>query len=323
MCRLIEKERTPVRLFEPPCRFATAPVNAPRTWPNSSASSSVSGIALQLSATNRCKASRAVVVDGARDDFLPCSGLTGNQERAVGRGHGFQQLKQVGHRAALADDPFEPIALLELRAQVGILGPQPPLLERRIEDVEQLVDLKWLADEIPRAELDGLDRVLQGAVSGDDDGDDVRVTGNGGFNDCGTVDARQSQVRDNDVVREIGEAGDRSLARVRLVDLVAVVSELFGDCLAQRCFIFDEQQMFRAIRHLTGRQHIDTWAAGCSSDWRLKGGRLEVPPIPVVKPLPVRYCLRRRQLERKTISIMKACDLVGVPAHHLQLALQR
>ena len=37
-----------------PCRLPTAPVNAPRTWPNSSASSSVSGIALQLSATNRC-----------------------------------------------------------------------------------------------------------------------------------------------------------------------------------------------------------------------------------------------------------------------------
>ena len=37
-----------------PGRLPTAPVNAPRTWPNSSASSSVSGIALQLSATKRC-----------------------------------------------------------------------------------------------------------------------------------------------------------------------------------------------------------------------------------------------------------------------------
>ena len=37
-----------------PCREPTAPVKAPRTWPKSSASSSVSGIALQLMATNRC-----------------------------------------------------------------------------------------------------------------------------------------------------------------------------------------------------------------------------------------------------------------------------
>ena len=38
-----------------PCRLPTAPVNAPRTWPNSSASSSDSGMAPQLSATNRSR----------------------------------------------------------------------------------------------------------------------------------------------------------------------------------------------------------------------------------------------------------------------------
>ena len=44
--------------------------------------------------------------------------------------------------------PFEAIALLELRAQVRVLGFQPPLLERRVEHVQQLVDLKRLADEV-------------------------------------------------------------------------------------------------------------------------------------------------------------------------------
>ena len=66
----VEEERALVRLLERPWRLPTAPVNAPRTWPKSSASSSVSGIALQFSATNRCSAPRAVVVDRARDDFL-------------------------------------------------------------------------------------------------------------------------------------------------------------------------------------------------------------------------------------------------------------
>ena len=37
-----------------PWREPTAPVNAPRTWPKSSASSSVSGMAPQLMATKRC-----------------------------------------------------------------------------------------------------------------------------------------------------------------------------------------------------------------------------------------------------------------------------
>ena len=61
---------------------------------------------------------------------------------------GFEQLKQPRHRAALADDALEPVALLELRAQVRVLRLQPPLLERRVEHVQQLVDLKRLADEV-------------------------------------------------------------------------------------------------------------------------------------------------------------------------------
>ena len=65
-------------------------------------------------------------------------------------GDGFEQLKQPRHRAALADDAFEAVPLFELRAQVRVLRFQPPLLERRVERVQQLVDLKRLADEIRR-----------------------------------------------------------------------------------------------------------------------------------------------------------------------------
>ena len=79
--------------------------------------------------------------------------------------------------------PFEAVPLFELRAQVRVLRFQPPLLERRVEHVQQLVDLKRLADEVPRAALDGFDGVLHRAVAGDDDGDDVGVALDGGFDD--------------------------------------------------------------------------------------------------------------------------------------------
>ena len=69
--------------------------------------------------------------------------------------------------------PFEAVALFELRAQVRVLRFQPPLLERRVEHVQQFVDLERLVDEVRRAALDGLDRVLHRAVAGDDDRDDV------------------------------------------------------------------------------------------------------------------------------------------------------
>ena len=164
----------------------------------------------------------------------------------------FEQLKQPRHRAALADESFEAIPLLELRAQVGVLRFQPPLLERRVEHVQQLVDLKRLADEVPRAPLDGLDRILHRAVSGDDDGDDVGVALDGGFDDGGAVDAGQPEVGDDDVEREIGEPGERRLARVGLFDLVAAVGQLLGDGLPQRRLVLDEQQMFQPCQSFSG-----------------------------------------------------------------------
>jgi hypothetical protein len=62
---LVQKQRAAVGGFDSPTRPCTAPVNAPRVWPKSSASSSASGIAAQLMATNglrllvesRCSAS--------------------------------------------------------------------------------------------------------------------------------------------------------------------------------------------------------------------------------------------------------------------------
>ena len=59
--------------------------------------------------------------------------------------------------------------------QVGVLALQAPLLERLVEHVHQLVELKRLGDEVRGAELDHVDGVFHGAVAGDDDGDDAGV----------------------------------------------------------------------------------------------------------------------------------------------------
>ena len=165
-------------------------------------------------------APRAVVMNRARDDLLAGAGLAGDEDRAVGRRDGLEQLKQPRHRAALADDAFEAIPLLELRAQVRVLGFQPPLLERRVERVQQLVDLKRLADEVRRAALDRFDGVLHRAVAGDDDRDDVGIARDGGFDDGRAVDAGQPQVGDDDVEGELGQAGQRGFARLGLLDRI-------------------------------------------------------------------------------------------------------
>ena len=87
-------------------------------------------------------------MDRARDHLLAGARFPADENRAVGGRDRFEQLKQVRHRAAFPDHAFEPVSLFELRAQVRVLRLQPPLLQRRVEHVKQLVDLKRLADEV-------------------------------------------------------------------------------------------------------------------------------------------------------------------------------
>ena len=112
---------------------------------------------------------RAAVMDGPCDDFLPRPRFTRDEYGAARAGDRFEQLEEPRHRAALADDAFEPVALVELRAQIRVLGLQAALFERGIEDQQQFVDLKRLADEIRRASFDRFNRVLHRAVAGHDD----------------------------------------------------------------------------------------------------------------------------------------------------------
>ena len=98
--------------------------------------------------------------------------------------------------------------------------------------MQQLVDQERLAHEVARAALDRYVGVLHRAVAGDHDRDDVGIALDRRFDDGGAVDARQAEVSDDDVEREIGEARDGRLAGIRLLDVVATVGQLLGHRLA-------------------------------------------------------------------------------------------
>ncbi len=80
---LVEEERAAAR----PARSArawrrSAPVKAPRSWPKSSLSTSVSGIAAQLTATNGAPARGDSACSAAREELLAGAALAGQQHRA-------------------------------------------------------------------------------------------------------------------------------------------------------------------------------------------------------------------------------------------------
>ena len=93
-------------------------------------------------------------------ELLAGPGLTGDEHRARRRGNDLQQLKEIAHDGAAADEAVDAITLLQLRSQVGVLALQPPLLHRRAEDVQQRVELKRLGDEVGRALFDRVDGIL-------------------------------------------------------------------------------------------------------------------------------------------------------------------
>jgi len=201
-------------------------------------------------------AARTVVMNRPRDNLFAGPCLAGDEDGAARRCDGLEQLEEARHRAALAHHAFEAIPLFELRAQIRVLGPQPSLLDRRIEHVQQFVDLKRLVDEVPRAALDGLHRVLHRAVAGHHDRNDVGIAADGGVDNRGSVDAGQAQVRDDDVEGKVRKTNDRGLARLGLLDLITPVGKLFGDGLSKGGLIVDEQQMFRGVRHLGGANSL-------------------------------------------------------------------
>src|SRR5215510_2842314 len=156
---------------------------------------------------------RAVLVDGPGDDFLAASRLAGDQNRAVCRRDGFEELKEPDHWLTSAHDALiESILLFQLCTEVRVLRAQPPLFQRRVQHMKQRIDLKWLADEVVRAALDGVDRVFERAVTRDDDRDDIWIAFDGGLDDARTVDAGQPQVGDDDVERKIREPRNCSFA---------------------------------------------------------------------------------------------------------------
>ena len=109
---LVEKQRALVRLLE------SALPRADRAGER--AAHVTEQLGLQQRFRNRAaverdeplRAARAVVMDRARDDFLAGAGLAGHEDGARRRRHGLQQLKQVAHRRAAADEPFELVSLL-------------------------------------------------------------------------------------------------------------------------------------------------------------------------------------------------------------------
>ena len=110
---LVEEQRAAVGLLERARVLGrSAPVKAPRSWPNSSLSISSSGMAAQLTATNGPRGALAAQVDGLGDQLLARAALARDQHPRIGGRHFLDQAEDrldrrrgPDHLVALAGSP--------------------------------------------------------------------------------------------------------------------------------------------------------------------------------------------------------------------------
>ncbi len=127
---------------------------------------------------------RAVVVDRPRDEFLAGAGLALDQHGAVHRRDQLEALEHLLHRAALADDVVEAVAIAQLRPQFGVLLPQARLVDGGRQHARQLRQLHRLDEEVDGAALDGRHGFFDTAEPGHHDRDDFRDTASSRRSGC-------------------------------------------------------------------------------------------------------------------------------------------
>ena len=114
----------------------------------------------------RAVASRAALVQRARECFLAGAGLAVDQHPGVVRGETLDLLAQRLHAASGADD-FDRRG--QLPAQAFVLALEPARFERARNHQQELRQRNGFFDEIPRAKARRLDRRLDRAVAADHD----------------------------------------------------------------------------------------------------------------------------------------------------------
>ena len=177
-CSAVDMSPTSSSSRVPPCaaakrpaRRATAPVKAPRSWPNSSASSSVSGKAAQFTATKRFAVARAAIVERAGDQLLAGARLAEQQDGRVARRDRVEAVHHPTHDGRAADDLLRLVQARELHARLAQLALNRHLGRDPLDAQRDVFAGERLPEVVVGAFPDGRDGVVNLGERGHQDHD--------------------------------------------------------------------------------------------------------------------------------------------------------
>src|SRR5262245_7085977 len=167
-------------------------------------------------------AARGLHVDRPRYQLLAAAVLAVDQHAAGGGRGGRDLLAQRPDRRALADDLG---ALLEARAERGVLALEPGVLEGAADRDQDLLERQGLLDEVVGAQARGLHRGLDRAVARDHDHDRLGARALDLGQGLEAVHPAHPDVEEGDVGELVSEEPERVGAAADRGDAIAFVLE--------------------------------------------------------------------------------------------------
>ena len=126
-------------------------MKAPFSWPKSSLSSSVPGMAAQLMATNGPSRARAERVQRAREELLAGAALALQQHGDVGRGRAVQRGQRLTNGLVLADNARRATVTRQLFPQQRFSVASRRCSSARRDNQPQVIGIDRLGEKVERA----------------------------------------------------------------------------------------------------------------------------------------------------------------------------
>ena len=226
---------------------ATAPVKAPFSWPKSSVSSSVSGIAAQLIATNGASARGLSACSERANSSLPVPLSPSSSTVVSVAAARCSDGEHLAQRRVLADQLRRAAAHRELLLHQQVLGHHAALLERAAHEQQQVIGIDRLGEEVERPFLHRRHRVLDAAVGGHHDDRHVGVDFLRRAQDAEAVSFRAAADRRAPAQAGLLQQPDRFGLIARLEHGVPLPLQRVPQHRAQRVLVFDDAESGREL----------------------------------------------------------------------------
>ena len=249
---LVEEERPAVGFLEQPDLFGgRARERAPRVA-EELRFDQVLGQRRAVDLDPRAVSPVALLVERVREELLAGAALAHDEHIGVGVRHRRDRLQHALDTRRAAEDFGVGDLVAEPAFEVGVLADQLPVLERVLEEAQELVRLERLLEDVKRAgTLRGFHRLAYRTVRGDDEHFERRIASLQLSGELQPVAVGQHQIHDGGVRVALDEGAQRLPHASGGAHTVAFALERHAKAVGDRLLVVDDENRVSAF-HCNG-----------------------------------------------------------------------